>query len=190
MSGHSKWSNIKHKKAAEDKKRSKLFSKLAKNIRIAVKDGGDDPETNTSLRLWLDKAKEANFPKENIKRAIEAGLGRGEDGPIQEVVYEAFGPQGIGLLIACSTDNKNRTTAEVRHTLDQVGGSLGAPGSVSYMFDRNKQGSYNVTLTVPLQGEEHCQQLLDLIESLLALEDVEDVYCATDEIDQGDIDSE
>lgn len=178
MAGHSKWSNIKHKKAAEDKKRGKIFSKISRNIRAAVRENGSgDPETNVNLRVWLDKAREANMPKENIQRAIDAGLGQGANGPMQEVIYEGFGPQGIGMLIVTLTDNKNRTTAEVRNILNKTGGSLGAPGSVKYMFKRSQEG-YECTIPLKIQDDKHMQQIKALTNQLLELEDVENIYCA------------
>ncbi len=179
MAGHSKWSNIKHKKKAEDRKRGKIFSKLSRKIRAAVREGGTDPETNVNLRTWLDKARDANMPKENVQRAIDAGAGKGENGPLQEVVYEAFTPFGAGMLIVTTTDNKNRTTAKIRNVLTEAGGSLGAPGSSSYMFKRTDQGKYQATITVP-QDDEQRKNLDAMIEKLLELEDVTDIYCAID----------
>ncbi len=185
MAGHSKWANIKHKKAAEDHRRGKVFSKVARGIRKAVREGGSgDPEPNIGLRVWLDKAKEVNMPKDNIQRAIDAGLGRGEEGALQEVVYEGFGSQGISMLVVCSTDNKNRTTAEVRFAFSRANGSLGSPGSVKYMFKRDKKGHYSCTIPLEPQDDAHRQELVKLIESLLELEDVDDVYCAVPEINK------
>lgn len=179
MAGHSKWANIKYKKAAEDRRRGKIFSKISRNIRAAVREGGSgDPENNANLRVWLDKAREANMPKNNIQRAIHAGLGKGENGPMQEVIYEGFGPNGIGMLIITLSDNKNRTTAEVRNVLNKAGGSLGSPGSVKYMFSRNENNEYECTIPLEPQNEQHLQQIKKLIDNLLELEDVEDVYCA------------
>jgi YebC/PmpR family DNA-binding regulatory protein len=183
MSGHSKWANIKNKKATEDHRRGEVFSKIARGIRKAVREGGsDDPDLNSSLRLWLDRAKEANMPKDNTKRAIEAGLGEGETGSLQEVVYEGFGPQGVGFLVSCSTDNKNRTTAEVRFAFSRAEGSLGSPGSVKYMFSRDEAGEYHCTIPLEAQNEVHQQQLTKLAESLLELEDVENIFCAVSAI--------
>jgi len=134
MSGHSKWSNIKHKKAASDFKKSTIFTKLAKKIQIAVKmRGTGDPEFNPTLRTILDEARSVNMPNENIKRAIEKGAGIGEDSAIMEMVYEAYGPGGIGIMITTTTDNHNRTVGEIKSILDKKGGSLGGPGSVSYL---------------------------------------------------------
>ncbi len=182
MSGHSKWNNIKNKKAAEDSKKGLVFSKLSRNIRSVVREGGGDPDANVSLRFWLDKAREANMPKTNVDRAINAGLGKGLTGALQEVIYEGFTPQGIGILIVCTTENKNRTTAEIRNILNKIGGSLGSPGSVTYMFTRTDKGVYQPTIMIPLQTEEQKAQLIALVEELLELEDVEGVYCATQEL--------
>ncbi len=179
MAGHSKWSNIKHKKAAEDRKRGKIFSRLSRNIRAAVREGGSgDPDTNSNLRVWLDKAREANMPKDNIQRAIDAGLGKGANGPMQEVVYEGFGPRGVGMLITTLTDNKNRTTAEVRNVLNKAEGSLGAPGSVKYMFTRDQNNKFKCTLPLQIQDEKQFKQIKSLVSDLLELEDVENVSCA------------
>lgn len=183
MAGHSKWANIKHKKAAEDQKRGKQFSKIARGIRQAVREGGSgDPETNASLRIWLDKAKEVNLPKDNIKRAIDAGLGKGDSGQMQEVIYEGFGPQGVGMMVVCLTDNKNRTTAEVRYAFNKMEGSLGSPGSVKYMFSRDERGNYSCKMPIPVQDDDQRQKIQQLVDDLLELEDVESVYCATDDI--------
>jgi YebC/PmpR family DNA-binding regulatory protein len=183
MAGHSKWANIKHKKAAEDQKRGKQFSKISRGIRQAVREGGSgDPETNASLRIWLDKAKEVNLPKDNIKRAIDAGLGIGDAGQMQEVVYEGFGPQGVGVMVVCLTDNKNRTTADVRYAFNSMDGSLGAPGSVKYMFTRDDKGNYACKMPIPIQDESQRQKIQQLVDNLLELEDVESVYCATENI--------
>ncbi len=185
MSGHSKWANIKHKKSAEDKKRAKIFSKLSRNIRAAVKDSHDgDPETNANLRVWLDKAKDANLPKDNIKRAINAGLGKGDNGPMEEVIYEGFDSQGIGLLIVSLTDNKNRTTAEIRNVLNKAGASLGSPGSVKYMFARSDDNGYECTIPLEFQNEQHQEKLQELMDLLREQDDVEDVYCAIASLNQ------
>jgi YebC/PmpR family DNA-binding regulatory protein len=182
MSGHSKWANIKHKKAAEDAKRGKVFSKISRNIRGAVREGGGDLNSNLNLRYWLDKAKEANMPKDNVRRAIDAGLGKGENGALQEVIYEGFDSQGVGLLIVCLTENKNRTTAELRNILSKSGGSLGSPGSVKYMFNRTKEGGYQPKITIPLQGDQQKAKLKTLVENLLELEDIEDVHYASHDL--------
>lgn len=135
MSGHSKWSTIKRAKGVNDAKRGQLFSKLARAITIAAKTGGADPNTSPKLRLLVDKARASNMPKENIERAIEKGTGEGSANSLHEVVYEGYGPCGVAILIEAATDNKNRTTAEIKSMLDKNGGSMGTPGSVSFQFE-------------------------------------------------------
>ena len=136
MSGHSKWASIKHKKAVVDSRRGKLFTKLARAITTAARDGGGELEGNPSLQLAVQKAKDASMPKDNIERAIAKGTGAGADTvAIEDVMYEAYGPGGVALLIEAMTENRNRTGADVRHLLGKHGGSLGEPGSVAYLFD-------------------------------------------------------
>lgn len=136
MSGHSKWSSIKHKKGAADKKRGAMFTKLARAIQIAARDGAD-PKGNAALALAIQKAKDQSMPKDNIERAIAKGAGLDKDAAqIEEVLYEGYGPAGVALLIHCYTDNRNRTGADVRSILSKNGGSLGEPGSVAYVFDK------------------------------------------------------
>jgi YebC/PmpR family DNA-binding regulatory protein len=136
MSGHSKWATIKRKKAALDAKRGKLFTKLIKEITIAARQGGGDPEGNPRLRLAIDNAKAANMPADNIERAIKKATGELEGATYYEVVYEGYGPGGIAILVEAATDNKNRTVAEVRHIFSKNGGSLGESNSVAWMFER------------------------------------------------------
>ncbi len=137
MSGHSKWSTIKRKKAAVDAKRGQLFTRLAREITIAAREGGGDPETNVRLRLAVEKARASNMPKDNIERAIKRGTGEDKDAAaIEEIYYEGYAPHGIALMIHCLTDNRNRTVAEIRHILSKYGGSLGEGGSVAWQFNR------------------------------------------------------
>ncbi|HWG07658.1 MAG TPA: YebC/PmpR family DNA-binding transcriptional regulator [Solirubrobacteraceae bacterium] len=137
MSGHSKWASIKHKKAIVDSRRGKQFSKLARAVMVAARDGGGDPAGNPALDLAIRKAKEASMPKENIERAIAKGTGEGgEADAIESVLYEGYGPGGVALLVEALTDNRNRTGADVRHAFSKHGGSLGEPGSVAYLFDK------------------------------------------------------
>jgi YebC/PmpR family DNA-binding regulatory protein len=137
MSGHSKWHSIKHKKAVVDARRGQHFTKLARAITVAAREGGGDPDGNPSLALAIQKARDASMPKDNIERAIAKGTGEGADADrIETVVYEGYGPGGVALLIEALTDNRNRTGADVRHLLSKNGGNLGEPGSVSYLFDR------------------------------------------------------
>jgi YebC/PmpR family DNA-binding regulatory protein len=139
MSGHSKWHSIKHKKAVVDARRGQQFTKLARAINIAAREGGGDPDGNPALALAIQKARDASMPKDNIERAIGKGTGEGVDADrIETVVYEGYGPGGVALLIEALTDNRNRTGADVRHLLSKNGGNLGEPGSVSYLFQ--KQG--------------------------------------------------
>ncbi len=136
MSGHSKWAGIKHKKGALDSARGKLFSKLNKEIMIAAKNGGKDPEGNSRLRLAIQKAREANMPSDNIKKAIARGCGEVEGGEVSEITYEGYGPSGIAFLIEGITDNKKRTSAEIKHILSKGGGSMGESRCVSWMFKK------------------------------------------------------
>jgi YebC/PmpR family DNA-binding regulatory protein len=136
MSGHSKWASIKHKKGAADAKRGKLFTKIIKEIIVAARLGGGDPDGNPRLRSCLLKAKSANMPKDNVERAIKKGTGELEGVEYTEMTYEAYGPGGVAILIEILTDNKNRTAAEIRHILSKGGGNLGESGCVSYLFKR------------------------------------------------------
>ncbi len=170
MSGHSKWSTIKHKKAIVDAKRGAAFTKVAKKIQIAAKKGGiGDPDKNPYLRSALDEAREINMPSENVRRAIDKALGSGEGSNVEEVVYEAYGPGGVGFLITTATDNRNRTGGEIKTILDKNGGSLGSPGSVSYLK------TISPLPMITLSGSD-LTVCLDLIELLLENDDVLDVW--------------
>ena len=136
MAGHSKWNNIKQRKGAQDKKRSKQFQKYSKEIYKAAKDGGPDPEMNASLRMAIDKAKSGNMPNDNIDRAIKRATDPNEGANYDEVSYEGYGPNGVGIYVETLTDNTNRTATNVRVAFDRNGGNLGEKGSVSYMFER------------------------------------------------------
>jgi YebC/PmpR family DNA-binding regulatory protein len=137
MSGHSKWSTIKRKKGALDAKRGQLFTRLAKEVAIAARDGGGDPDVNFRLRLAIDKARSNNMPKDNIERAIKRGTGEDKDaGIIEEIIYEGYAPKGVAMIIECVTDNRNRAVAEIRHMLNRYGGSLGEGGSVAWQFNQ------------------------------------------------------
>ncbi len=135
MSGHNKWSSIKHKKAREDAKRGAIFTKLIKEITIAAKLGGGNIESNPRLRMAVEKAKEANMPKQNIEKAIKKGTGELPGVSYEDIIYEGYGPGGVALIIEATTDNRQRTTASVRHILSKFGGSLGETGCVSWMFN-------------------------------------------------------
>ena len=136
MAGHSKWSQIKRKKAVNDQKRGQMFTKLIRELTVAARSGGGDPNFNPRLRLGVDAAKAANMPQENIDRAIKRGTGELEGVTYEEIVYEGYGPGGVALYIETLTDNQKRTVAEVRHLLDKNGGNLGTTGSVAWQFDR------------------------------------------------------
>jgi YebC/PmpR family DNA-binding regulatory protein len=137
VAGHSKWAQIKHKKATVDARRGQLFTKLARAITVAARDGGGDPEGNAALANAIEKAKSYRMPKENIERAIARGTGEGSDAAaIESVVYEGYGPGGVALLIECLTDNRNRTAADIRHMFSRADSNLGEPGSVAWMFEK------------------------------------------------------
>jgi YebC/PmpR family DNA-binding regulatory protein len=165
MSGHSKWSTIKHKKAATDAKKGKIFTKLANQITLAVKDGGGDIDANPALRLLVDKARTANMPKDNVSRAIDRGLGKGSEGSLEEIVYEGYSTGGVGIMVKVVTDNRNRTGPEIRQLFEKAGGSIAGPGAVAYM----KQ--LDPVPTIELTGVD-----LEQVEGLLdALEDHDEV---------------
>jgi YebC/PmpR family DNA-binding regulatory protein len=137
MSGHSKWSSIKHKKAASDAKKGKAFTKLSRAIQVAAREGGGDPAGNAALALAIQKARDASMPKDNIERAIAKGTGSDADAAAFEtVVYEGYGPGGVAILVDALTDNRNRTSSEVRHLFSKFGGNLGEPGSVAWTFEK------------------------------------------------------
>lgn len=172
MSGHSKWATHKHGKAINDAKRSHIFSKVSRLIMVAAKLGGGDPAANPSLRLALEKAKEANMPKDNIERAIAKGMGVGSDNNYDEVTYEGYGPLGVAFLVKALTDNKNRTVSEIRLLFHKVGGSLGTAGSTSYIF-ANKDAPL---FMVDIADEELAQKLTQFIDDLEDHDDVSEVF--------------
>ncbi len=139
MAGHSKWANIKHKKAAQDAKRGKVFTKLIREITVAAKMGGGEPADNPRLRAAVDKALSANMTKDTIQRAIDRGVGGGDNDNVEELIYEGYGPGGVAVLVEVMTDNKNRTVAELRHAFNKCGGNLGTDGSVAYLFTKRGQ---------------------------------------------------
>jgi YebC/PmpR family DNA-binding regulatory protein len=150
MAGHSKWAGIKHKKAIVDARRGKLFTKLARAITVAAKEGGGDVEGNPALALAVQKAKDASMPKDNIERAIAKGAGGGGDAEaLEHVMYEGYGVGGVAILVEATTDNRNRTGSEVRHLFSKHGGNLGEPGSVAYLFDK--------TGTIVVDGERYSE---------------------------------
>lgn len=135
MAGHSKWHNVRHKKAKMDAKRGQIFTKLIREITVVARQGGGDPEFNPRLRMAIEKAKQHNMPAENIERAIKKGTGELEGVTYEEVSYEGYGPEGVAIIVECLTDNRNRTTGEIRHIFSKHGGNLGASGCVSFMFE-------------------------------------------------------
>lgn len=142
MAGHSKWANIKHRKAAQDKKRGKIWTKLIREVTVAARTGGGDANANPRLRLAIDKAISANMPKDTIERAIKRGAGGAEGENYDELRYEGYGPGGTAVIVDCMTDNRNRTASEVRHAFTKSGGNLGTDGSVAYMFSKTGIISY------------------------------------------------
>jgi len=137
MSGHNKWANIKRRKGAQDAKKAQVFTKLAKMITVAAREGGADPEMNFKLKLAVDKARQANMPADNVNRAIERGAGGGKDGvQIEEATYEVFGPNGIAAIVTVVTDNKNRALSDLKLVFSRHGGSMGGSGTVAWMFDK------------------------------------------------------
>lgn len=188
MSGHNKWSTIKHKKGAADAKRGKLFSKIIKEITVAARMGGGDADGNARLRSALLSAKTANMPKDNIDRAIKKGTGELEGYNLEEITYEGYGPGGVAVLVNCMTDNKNRAVADIRHLFSKYNGNLGETGCVNWMF--NKKGFASVDKTaadeetlydVALEaGADDVSDAGDTYEILIAPEDIETLREALD----------
>ncbi len=166
MSGHSKWSKIKHKKGAADAKRGAVFTKLGNAVTLAARQGGGDPEMNFSLRLAIDKAKAGNVPKENIDRAIKRGTGELGGANLEEIIYEGFGPNNIPIIIQTLTDNRNRTVAEIKHILEKSGGTMAGPNSVSWMFEKNNENSFVAKQKIEVNEEtrEKIQKLFDVLD--------------------------
>lgn len=191
MSGHSKWATIKRKKGAADAKRGKIFTKLIKEITIAARQGGGDPNGNPRLRLAIDNAKAANMPADNIERAIKKATGELEGVSYVELMYEGYGPGGIAILVEVATDNKNRTVAEVRHIFSKMGGSMGESGSVAWMFERkgiitikrNDKSEDDVMEVVLDSGADDMQTEEDIFEVTTSLESFETVRKAL--VDKG-----
>jgi YebC/PmpR family DNA-binding regulatory protein len=176
MSGHSKWSNIKNRKGAQDAKRAKDFFRAAKMIRVAIKGSHNgDPSTNPALRLAVEKAHEYGMPKETVQRAINRSLGQGEHGEqVQEIIYEGYGPQGAGFLVVAVTDNVQRTAANIRFLFTRHGGSLSGPGSAMFLFKR--EGDEFVTSAPLPLANGAAAEVADLYDVLQEDEDVEEVY--------------
>lgn len=174
MSGHYKWAQIKRDKAVNDSKRSKVFSKISKAISAAAKQGGGDPDSNPTLRLALEKAREARMPKDNIDRAIAKGTGGGSDSnDFVDVIYEGYGPSGEAFYIKGLTDNRNRTVAEIRGIFSRYGGSLGGAGSTAYIFAADPE---NPAFTIEVNDMALAEKLTKMLEELEDHDDVQDVY--------------
>jgi YebC/PmpR family DNA-binding regulatory protein len=170
MSGHSHWASIKHKKGAEDEKRGKIFSKLTRQILIAAKQGGSDPVTNQALRMAVEKAKEFNMPKDNIERAVKKGSGELEGEKLEEVIFEAYGPGNIAIIIEGITDNRNRALGEIKKILTQYGGKLVGEGAIRWMFER--KGAIALNLNTQIDNLKDKEQM-----ELLVIESgAEDIY--------------
>jgi YebC/PmpR family DNA-binding regulatory protein len=187
MSGHSKWATIRRSKGAADAKRGAVFTKIGREIVIAVRESGPDPDSNFRLRLVLEKARQANMPKDNIQRAIQRGSGRLEGAAeLQEVMYEGYGPKGTAIIVEALSDNKNRTVSDVRHTFTRHGGNLGADGSVAWMFTRKGYMSIKaegtnpdeIALTAIDAGAEDVEESDNLVEIYTAPEDLKKVQDA------------
>ncbi len=174
MSGHSRWAQIKHKKAAIDAKKGQVFSKISRLIRVAVKEGGENPEKNLKLRSALAKAREVNMSLDNVERALR----KSSEDKLEEVLYEAYGPGGSAFLIEGITDSKNRTSSEIKHILSEHGGKLAEPGSVLWMFEK-KEAAYSPKFTLSLLGEDE-RKYESLLEVLSENDDVQEVYTNTD----------
>lgn len=159
MSGHNKWSTIKHKKGAADAKRGKIFTKLIKEITIAAKGGGGDPDGNPRLKTAIQSAKAANMPLDNITRAIKKGTGELEGSSYEEVTYEGYGPGGVAMMIDCLTDNKNRTVSEIRRIFTKAGGNMGNSGCVNWMFNQKGQ------IIIPKEGVDEEKLMEDALEA-------------------------
>lgn len=159
MSGHSKWANIKNRKGKSDAQRGKIFTKLGRELSIAVKAGGPNPEVNSRLNDVIAKAKAANLPNENIMRSIKKAAGEGDGANFEEITYEGYGPGGVAVIVEAATDNRNRTAGEVRHFFDKMGGNLGQSGSVSFMF--NKKGVILIEKTDKTNEDDIMMEALD-----------------------------
>jgi YebC/PmpR family DNA-binding regulatory protein len=168
MSGHSKWATIKHKKGAADKARGKLFAKLIRQVEVAAREGGGDPDTNPTLRTMFQKAREASVPLDTIERAIKRGTGELEGVRYEQVAYEGYAPSGVAVIVECLTDNRNRTGADIRSTFSKNGGSMAEPGAVSWQFERKG------VVLVPKSGAAENEDDLMLIALDAGAEDITD----------------
>lgn len=175
MAGHSKWANIKHRKGKEDARRGQIFTKLAKQITLAAREGGGDPESNFRLRLAIEKARTNNMPNENVERAIKRGTGELEGVNLEEVVYEGYGPGGMAILLEALTDNRNRTASDIRHVFSKYGGNLGESGCVAWMFEKkgrlamDKQTTTVDEDTLMLEAIEHGAEDIEVDEEFIEI---------------------
>ncbi|HHW61404.1 MAG TPA: YebC/PmpR family DNA-binding transcriptional regulator [Syntrophomonadaceae bacterium] len=191
MAGHSKWSNIKHKKARMDEKRGKEYTKLAKELTIAARMGGGDPEMNSKLKLTIQKAKEINMPNDNINRAIKKGTGELESETYEEFIYEGYAPGGVAVILEIATDNRNRTASDIRHLFSKHGGNLGETGCVAWMFDRvglvtvssEKLADVDEFMLTALElGADDVREDEDLLEIISSVEDFMDLRDAIEKV--------
>lgn len=173
MSGHSKWHNIKRKKGKEDAKRSKIFSKMSRLVSVAARQSGGDPDSNPALRLAIQKAKDANMPKDNIERAIKKGTGELGGADYKEVVYEGYGPEGGAFLLSCLTDNPNRTVSDIRNLFGRYGGNLGEKGSTAYVFDATTK---EPAFTIKIGDQGKAEKIDEFIEELEDQDDVQEIF--------------
>jgi YebC/PmpR family DNA-binding regulatory protein len=181
MSGHSKWSTIKHKKAKEDAKRGKIFTRIIKEITVAARDGGGDPGTNARLRMAVEKAKAANMPADNITRAIKRGTGELEGVNYEEAMYEGYGPHGVAVIVETLSDNKKRTVASVRHLFSKLGGNLGESGSVAWMFMHKGVVKFSAN---NLSEDEILEKLLDYnVEDVVLIDNIASAVCAIGDLE-------
>lgn len=183
MSGHSKWKTIKAKKGKEDQRRASVFTKLARYITVAVKEGGSNPEFNPSLKSAIEKAKAENMPNDNIERAIKKGEGGEGDANYENVVYEGYGIGGVAVIVDCLTDNRNRTASDVRHAFDKHGGNLGTTGCVSYLFD--KKGFIAIENDGSVDEDTLTMDAIDLgAEDFKAYEEGYEIYTAVEDFNK------
>jgi len=178
MSGHSKWAQIKRAKGANDAARGRMFTKIGKEILVAVKLGGSNPDSNSRLRDVIAKAKACNMPNDNIQRSIKNAANSADKASYESITYEGYGPNGVAVLVQCLTDNKNRTAGEVRHAFEKSGGSLGVSGSVAYIFDMLTEDGETIvipsfTVTISPEKEAAFERLLDTLDEN---DDVQEVY--------------
>lgn len=174
MSGHSKWSKVKHQKAVTDVRKGKIFSKMAKMIAVAARKGGD-PNMNPDLRIAIEKARQVNMPNDNIQRAIKRGTGEDKSTQLEEIIYEAYGPNGTPIIIEAITDNKNRTLSEIKHILSNHNSKLAQTGSVKYLFDKKGDG-WEPKYPTDVTDENLKNQLEKLFEVLDENEDIKEIY--------------